>query len=306
MHIDFLGIQAFVAVAECGTFGLAAARLHLTQAAISHRMRKLEESLGVQLIVRTSRGISLTQAGEAMLPRARLSMAQLEESWALGRRHGQQAPAWVSFACLPTVASGVLPALLEQVKLSQADLQVRVFDSSPSEILELVQARTAAFGISIGSVVAPGFSSQTIAREAFVLACPQDHSLAQRPSVAWSDLQEQRLIRISLPSGNSATIDDSLGPARQGLRWGLEVQRTAMALQMVRAGLGLTVVPALAVHADDGVACVPLRSPEVSRSLVLLTVPGVALQGSESAMAQALTELIRQRLAAHLSQAGPI
>jgi DNA-binding transcriptional LysR family regulator len=119
-------------------------------------------------------------------------------------------------------------------------------------------------------------------------------------------LQEQRLIRISLPSGNSATIDDSLGPARQGLRWGLEVQRTAMALQMVRAGLGLTVVPALAVHADDGVACVPLRSPEVSRSLVLLTLPGVALQASESAMAQTLTELIQQRLAAHSRQARPI
>ncbi|MEI7786179.1 MAG: LysR family transcriptional regulator [Betaproteobacteria bacterium] len=296
MHIDFLGIQAFVAVAECGTFGLAAARLHLTQAAISHRMRKLEESLGVQLIVRTSRGISLTQAGEAMLPRARQSMVQLEESWALARRHGQQAPAWVSFACLPTVASGVLVDLLQQVQLAHPDVQVRVFDSSPSEILELVQARTVAFGISVGSVVAPDFASQTIAREPFVLACPKDHPLAALQSVDWAQLQEQRLIRISLPSGNSATIDDSLGPAREAPRWGLEVQRTAMALQMVRGGLGLTVVPALAVKADDGVACVPLRAPEVSRSLVLLTAPGVSLQAPERLMAETLSGLIRQRL----------
>lgn len=298
MHIDFLGIQAFVAVAECGTFGLAAARLHLTQAAISHRMRKLEESLGVQLIVRTSRGISLTQAGEAMLPRARQSMTQLEESWALGRRHGQQAPAWVSLACLPTVASGVLVALLLQVKREHPDLQVRVFDSSPSEILELVQARTAAFGISIGSVVAPGFSSQAVAREPFVLACPADHPLAQRPSVDWSDLQGHCLIRISLPSGNSATIDDGLGPAREKLQWGLEVQRTAMALQMVRGGLGLTVVPALAVNADDGVVCVPLRSPEVTRGLVMLTASGVMLQPPERFLAETLTGLIRRRLGA--------
>ena len=296
MHIDFLGIQAFVAVAECGTFGLAAARLHLTQAAISHRMRKLEESLGVQLIVRTSRGISLTQAGEAMLPRARLSMVQLQESWALGRRHGQQAPAWVSFACLPTVAGGALVDLLQQVKLEHPQLQVRVFDSSPSEILELVQAGTAAFGISIASVTAPGFASQTIGREPFVLACPKSHPLAQRTSVDWSDLQEQQLIRISLTSGNSATIDESLGPIREGLRWSLEVQRTAMALQLVRGGLGLTVVPALSAQTDEGLTCVPLRAPEVSRTLVMLTASGASLQASERQMADTLTGLIRQRL----------
>src|SRR5881398_3091426 len=89
VQIDFLGIQAFLAIVECGTFGLAAARLHLTQTAISHRMRKLEDSLGVQLIVRTSRGVSLTQAGEALLPRARNSVRQLEESCEIVRKHGQ-------------------------------------------------------------------------------------------------------------------------------------------------------------------------------------------------------------------------
>lgn len=91
MAIDFLGIQAFLAVAECGSSALAAERLHLTQTAISHRMRKLEESLGAQLVVRTSRGIALTQAGEALLPRARAPLEQLEASCDAARRHGQGA-----------------------------------------------------------------------------------------------------------------------------------------------------------------------------------------------------------------------
>ncbi|MEJ8840649.1 LysR family transcriptional regulator [Ramlibacter sp. AN1133] len=72
MPIDFLGIEAFLAIAECGSFSLAAQRLHLSQTAISHRMRKLEETLGVQLVLRTSRGIALTPAGNRLLPRARL------------------------------------------------------------------------------------------------------------------------------------------------------------------------------------------------------------------------------------------
>ena len=126
MHIDFLGIQAFLAVAECGTFGLAASRLHLTQAAISHRMRKLEEALGTQLIVRTSRGVSLTQAGEALLPRAKQSLRQLEETWDVVRKHGRSAPAWVSFGCLPTVqhhAQGDL-VFFEQEDLARLHLHI--------------------------------------------------------------------------------------------------------------------------------------------------------------------------------------
>jgi DNA-binding transcriptional LysR family regulator len=294
MQIDFLGIQAFLAVAETGSFGQAAASLHLSQTAISHRMRKLEDSLGVQLIVRTSRGISLTQAGEALLPRARHSLRELGESCEVVRRHGQDAPHWVTFGCLPTLASGLLAPLLQQVRAAHPQLPVRVFDSSPAEIVELVQARTAAFGITLDHPVAAGLSARSIAREAFVLACPRDHALAVRDSVGWAELTGQPLIRISLPSGNSATIDEGLGALREGLHWVYEAQRTAVALKLVRSGLGLTVVPRLAVQDEDGVAVVPLRDPEVGRTVVLLTRQGEPLDGLERFIADAAIELIRQ------------
>ncbi|RYY60128.1 MAG: LysR family transcriptional regulator, partial [Comamonadaceae bacterium] len=263
MSIDFLGIQAFLAVAECGGFGQAAARLHLSQTAISHRMRKLEDSLGVQLVVRTSRGVSLTQAGEALLPRARQSVRELEDSCEVVRRQGRDAPHWITFACLPTVAAGILAPLLDEAGAAQPQWPVRVFDSSPAEIVELVQARTAAFGLTLDQPAAPGLVARPIAREPFVLACPSGHALAARGAVGWAELQGQPLVRIGLPAGNSATIDGKLGPLREGLRWVYEAQRTAVALKLVRAGLGLTVVPRLAVQDEDGVAIVPLQDPVV-------------------------------------------
>jgi DNA-binding transcriptional LysR family regulator len=298
MPTDFLGIQAFLAIVESGSFGLAAERLHLTQTAISHRMRKLEDGLGVQLVVRTSRGISLTQAGETLLPRARAALRQLEESCEVVRRHGEDAPRWVSFACLPTLAAGIAAPLLQRARELLPDVPVRVFDSSPTEIVELVQSGTAAFGLSVARSPASGLASEAIAREPFVLACPKGHPLARADAVEWSQLQGQPLVRISLPAGNSATIDESLGALREGLHWVYEAQRTAVALKLVRAGLGLTILPRLAVGKDDGVAVVPLRVPEVNRMLVLLTRAGEELGGREQVLADAALELLRAAVAA--------
>lgn len=295
MQIDFLGIQAFLAVAECGSFGLAAGRLHLSQTAISHRMRKLEESLGVQLIVRTSRGIALTQAGDALLPRARMAVQQLAASFDAVRAHGQNVTHWVTFGCLPTVATGILVPLLRDGRQAQP-AQVRVFDSSPVEILELVQARTASFGITLLQPVPQALAMQPIAQEPFVLVCPQQHPLAAQPAVEWAELEGEPLIRISLPAGNSVTIDLSLGILRERLHWRYEAQRTAMALEMVRGGLGLTFVPRLSVQSGRGLAVVPLRGPEVKRTLALLTRADAALSQAEQFFADAACGLIRAAL----------
>lgn len=298
LPIDFLGIQAFLAIAETGSFSLAAARLHLSQTAISHRMRKLEESLGVDLLVRTTRGVSLTQAGEALLPRARAAVQQLDASLDTVRRHREEAIRWVSIGCIPTVAAGILVPLLRAAAQAHAGLPVRVFDSSPLEILELVQAGTAAFGITLPQPASATVTLQPIAEEDFVLACPAGHRFAGREDLAWSELETEPLVRISLPSGNSMTIDESVGALRERLHWRYEAQRTAIALEMVRGGLGLTLVPRLAVRPATGIVTVPLRSPEVRRTLALVTPAGQALAGPERWLADTAATLIRQELAA--------
>ena len=298
MQIDFLGIQAFLAVVESGSFAMAAARLHLSQTAVSHRMRKLEESLGVELVVRTSRGIALTEAGNALLPRARSAVQQLEVSFDDVRRHGRDVTRWVAFGCMPTVAVSILVPLLRRAAERFPHVQVRLFDSAPVEIAELVQAGTVAFGVTLAQGVPEKLAAQPVAREPFVLACPADHPLARRSSVDWSELPGQPLIRISLPSGNSMTIDDALGPLREQVRWRYEVQRTAMAVEMVRGGQGLTVVPRLSVRAGEGVAVVPIAGPEITRLIVVATRPGAELRAEESFLAETAMALVREHIAA--------
>ena len=298
-QIDFLGIQAFIAIVEHGSFQLAATELHLSQTAISHRMRKLEESLGVKLVARTTRGIALTDAGRALLPRARSAVHELALSCETVRKHGQNAVDWLAFACLPTVAAGIMTPLLQACRTQWPDTPVRVFDSSIPEITELVESRTAAFGITVLQSGRAELAVERIADELFVVVCAASHHLARaaaRP-VRWADLQDEPLIRISLPSGNSMTIDDALGPLRDQLRWRYEAQHNGMALDMVRGGLGLTVVPRLSVPADAGLCALAIEAPAVTRTLCVVTRRDAVLDARDAWVRDRAVALVRERLA---------
>lgn len=303
MRIDFLGIKAFLAIAESGTFALAAKRLYLTQAAVSHRIRKLEEALQVRLIVRTARGVSLTQAGEALLPRARQSTALLEQSLRDIEHLRDDARRWVTVACIPTVLSGIVGPVMNAVEERFPELRIRLLDTSPGEVVELVQSGEAAFGITVDSVPATGLEVTPIGREPFLLACSRKHPLSRQTHVRWQELRAEKLIRIGLPAGNIQVIDGTLNALQDRIEWSCEVQRTALALQMVRCGIGSTIVPALAATVDPGIAYLPLHEPAIWRRLTSIATPALAsaswtTEGIASLQALFISA-IHARLAAH-------
>lgn len=296
MQIDFLGMHAFLCIVEQGGFLPAAAHLNLSQTAISHRIRKLEDGLGTQLLIRTTREVTLTDAGRALLPGIRNAVRELEKSCEALRQHSQAAPKWLAFGCVPTLAASQLPSPLRRLSRSYPDVAVRVFDDSVNEIVEHVESKVVAFGISPPP---PGRSSLAIdvfAEEPFLLACPAGHRLASRKNVSWADLMDEILIRISLPAGNSTTIDEALGERRTRFRWGYEAQRTVLALDFVAAGLGLTVVPALSIGSVPGVVAVPLAEPAIVRRLSVITRRGAVL----SPVAQALRDMVIEEIRSNL------
>lgn len=301
MQIDFLGMQAFLAIVEQGGFQQAAAHLNLSQTAVSHRIRKLEDSLGVTLLARTTRDVTLTDAGRALVPRVRAAMREFELSYDTLRQHSRNAPRWLAFGCLPTLASHCIAPALRRFGQMHPEIAVRVFDNSIQEIAELVQAGTTDFGISVAAPNRHGLAVEQFAQEPFVLVCPAGHRLARLRSVRWDQLTDEVLVRISLPAGNSATIDDALGERRLRLRWAYEAQHTALALNFVREGLGLTVVPCLSIAVAQGLAVRPLQQPAVTRKLAVLTRRGTALSGP----AQTLRELVVEELRAGLPGGAP-
>src|ERR1700761_4540440 len=133
MKVDFLGLEAFLTIAERGSFGRAAAKLNLSQTALSHRMKRLEGDLGTKLLTRTTRQVSLTPAGTALLPRARELIDDLSTSLEDIQRQSREAQRQLAIGCLPTIAIHHLPPVLSEFSIAFPDVLVRILDNSANE-----------------------------------------------------------------------------------------------------------------------------------------------------------------------------
>lgn len=302
MALDFLGLEAFLSISERGSFRKAAAHLNLSQTALSHRMRKFEEGLGLRLLARTTRQVTLTPAGLDLAARARGPVEALAEALAELRARAGTGQQSVTIGCLPTIAVHHVPQLLATFAESHPGVTVKVFDNSASEIAERVARGEAEFGITIVSANRWDLDITPLLTEAFVLACPAGHPFATRAHLAWSELEGVALVRVAPHTGNRALIDEALGARREAMDWRYEVQHLATAISMVEAGLALAVVPRLAVDAAGSarVVAVPLRDPGVVRRLGVVSRRGVPL----SPPAEALLALLRRRFRAAPPAAG--
>ncbi|KAA2235442.1 LysR family transcriptional regulator [Salinarimonas soli] len=273
MRIDFLGLHAFVAIAERGSFQQAAAHLNLSQTALSHRMRKLEDDLGVRLLARTTREVALTPAGLDLLPKVKAMIDDLSASLDALRLQGRARQERLAIGCLPTIAAGRLPAALERFRRAHPDVNLRVYDNSATEIAEHVASGIIEFGVTLVASHRWDFDTTLLAREPFVLVARDDAALPPGGAASWTELQGLPLIRISPHTGNRMLIDDALGSRREALSWRYEVQHVSTAIALVRAGLGMTVVPRLALESTDatGLRVLSLRNPGVSRPLGIVS-----------------------------------
>jgi DNA-binding transcriptional LysR family regulator len=294
MRIDFLGLEAFLSIADHGSFHRAAANLNLSQTALSHRMKKLEDDLGIKLLTRTTRHVALTPAGVDLLPKARRLMSDISDSFDELRQQGKARQDRLSIGCLPTIAVHYLPPILRELRKNFPDLNIRIFDNSKTEIAELVHRGEAEFGITIVAADRWDLEITPLMKEAFVVICPKGHPLAGKATVSWSALEDQPLVRVSAQTGNRQLIDAALGARREDMTWRYEVQHVVSAVGLVRAGLGLAVVPQLAISPADfaGVVIIPLRHPTVSRTLGVVSRRGVPL----SPAADALLGLLRKHV----------
>jgi len=293
MKIDTLGVQAFIAIADNGTFIRAADSLHITQTALSRRIQNLESFLGVKLVERTTRSVALTQLGRDFLPQARRLLTDLATALVEIRETGKSLRGDVTIACVPTVGVHYLPRIIQQYSALHPDNRIKILDHASSQVASAVMRREAEFGINMQGAHDPELSSVPLLKDRFVLVCRRDHPLAKKKQVAWKQLEPHALILAGHESGNRPLLDTALEEQEVTLRSFYEVQRSSTAMGMVAEGLGAAVVPGLAVQegAYPSLAVIPLVQPVVSRTLVLLSRTKAHLTPA----AQALYDLIRKQ-----------
>ena len=301
MRIDFLGLEAFLSIAERGSFQRAAAHLNLSQTAISHRMRKLEEDLGLKLFARTTREVTLTRAGIEFLPKARKALAELEQSFDELKQQGAKRRERLDIACLPAFAVNYLPPILSKFHKLQPRVQVRIFETPSAAIADLVQSGEAEFGLSVVQTNRWDLEVETISASPLALTCPSRHALAKKRSVGWAELRNLPLIRVGSKTAIRPMIDDALGAARLPLNWQYEVQHVETAVNLVEAGLGYAIVPSIdvALHRGRGLVAVPLRAPRLSCTYGFVTRRGMPLSPPAATLRDLLIDEMKAKGGLH-------
>ncbi|MDQ1081752.1 LysR family transcriptional regulator [Pseudoroseomonas cervicalis] len=296
MAIDLDQLRTFVAVAEALSLTRAAEVLHLSLPAVSRRLSALEEELGISLMTRTTRRVALTQMGREFLPRARRLLDELEESLLGIRETAARRRGLITLACIPTAAYYFLPATLADFARRFPGVRVRVMDLSADGVIDMVASGGVEFGIGMEGAIVPEVEFRPLRRDPFVLACRRDHPLARRSRLRWADLESERLIGVSRRSGNRLILDRALLPLGIQPNWQYEAEHLSTSLGLAEAGLGVAVVPRLALPRSPHPILVArmLEAPRVERTTGVVVRRGV----TPAPATRTLLELLERRLTA--------
>lgn len=279
MDLNLRDMRAFVTVAHAGNFTRAAARLHLSQPALTVQIRRLEETVGARLFDRNSRSVELTQTGRELLPILTRSLADMEQALRDARALGDGSSGTVRLACLPTFAASALPDLIQafRKRVPQARFQVR--DVVASAVNALVRNEEVDIGLTGGHSVDATLDILQTGEDRLVIVCPKTHPLARKRSVTVDDFASMPLVLTAPGTSVRAVVDAALSNSRCTPDIACEPMYMMTAVAMVRGGLGISVLPASAreVHAERGLVTRPIDDPAFVRPIALVKKRGRTL-----------------------------
>lgn len=262
-------LKYLVALADLGHFGKAADTCFVSQPALSMQIMKLEQSLGIKLLERTNKSVLLTEPGIIIVKRARQILNQIEEVREIAKSAKDPYSGELKIGVFPTLAPYLLPLIVPKLAKEYPKLSFYLVEEQTSLLIEkLKQGKLHAAFLSL-PVMEKSFSSALLFEEEFFLATPTSHPLAKLKVVKQQDLDNKNL--LLLEEGHCMR-DQALSLCHR-----MQAHETknfrATSLEtlrhMVTAGVGITLMPALACSSSDTISYVPFSSPKPTRSIGL-------------------------------------
>lgn len=260
-------IEAFVAVAETGSFTRAAERRHMPQSALSTLVRDLEGALGLRLFDRTTRRVELTEGGREFLSAARGTLASLDAACRSARDHAARRRGRIVVAAPPLIAAAILPAAMAAFRETHPDVSLGLLDLRTDEIVEAVREGRAQCGIGTFAESEEGVDQTRLAEDE-IAAFGRD--LPDAATVPWSDLAARPLVTLTWESGIRALVESGLAAGAPGTTPAFEVAQITTALALADAGLGIAVLPTYAAALAGGLPARRLAAPVVARRISLI------------------------------------
>lgn len=279
LKFDLADLQAFTAVANLGSFRAAAESIALSQPAFSRRIDKLELALGVQLLDRTTRRVSLTTVGRDFARKAQQILDDLDGMLLGVEEVASNRSGLVTIACVPSATRYFLPHVVQRFHAQFPKIRIRIHDAHANEVLTVVAQGEADFGLNFIGRQESDIEFKALLQERFVLACRRDHPLAKKRNVPWSALGPYDYMSVGKNSGNRLLMDLALAHVPNRPQPVFEARHIQTLIGLVEAGLGIAAVPQLAMppSGSSDLVAVPLTNPVVLRQLGLITRRGRSL-----------------------------
>lgn len=292
MNYTLRQLRVFVAVAAQGSFSQAGQAIGLSQSAVSHSIKELEGEMGIRLLDRTTREVVLTEAGEQLASRLEHLLEELNNTLLDVRSYGQQRSGTVRVAASQTISAHLMPQCLAAGQVNYPEIRVMLRDRPQQWVLQSIRNAEVDFGIVIGPLHSDDLECEAILDEPFLLLCRKDDPLAQQQTIHWHMLNQRTLVLQDYASGSRVLIDEALRQQQVQAEIAQEIGHPATLYPMVEAGIGISILPALALPLPQGRPLMVRRIvPEINRTIMLVRRKNRSLTPA----AEAIWQEVRQQ-----------
>jgi LysR family hydrogen peroxide-inducible transcriptional activator len=243
-------LRYFVAVSEVGSFGGAARRCNVAQPSISQQILKLEDELGLKLFDRLGRGVVLTDAGEALLPRARRILAEIHDATDHLTEELDAGRGSLAVGAIPTIAPYLLPTAIERFVRLCPDAELTVREEMTPALVDALISAEIDLALVSRPIDHPAIRREVLFDEKLLLVVGRDNPLASRKQVELREIDGQDSVVLDEMHCLAQQFQDVCRAMRVEHRVACRATQLATVQRLVELNLGVGLVPQMAAEAD--------------------------------------------------------
>ncbi|HLT58684.1 MAG: LysR family transcriptional regulator [Limnochordales bacterium] len=286
-------LRYFLALAHHLHFARAAESLHITQPSLSQQIRALEEQLGVTLFERSRRHVALTADGEALLPYARQMVALADDALAEFAERGGLRRGRIRLGTTPTLGGHLLPGVINDFFAAYPGLELIITEDGSDRLARGLQEGRLDLALLVEDPGFHGLVFEPLVKERIVAALPENHPLTGRAALPLRELRGEGFIVCREGYHLRSLTLNACQAAGFAPRVAVSGTDVDTALRFVQSGLGVALVPEIAVRRTTGIAAVPLSDPPLERTIGIAYNPGRYLSRAAAALREFLRTALR-------------
>jgi DNA-binding transcriptional LysR family regulator len=292
MNVELRQLRAFIVVARFGSFTRAAELLNLSQPALTVQIRQLEQALGLKLFDRNTRTVELTRMGRDLLPVLTRLLGEVDQVVSTTREMAAVKYGIVRVAALPSVAATLLPPLIARFRRRYPQVQVTIRDSVVERINTMVRDETVDLGIGSELDADAALVTVPLFEDEMRAVVPTGHALAREEEVTLEGLIGEPLILMDTSSSVRRLTDRAFADLGHLVTPAYEPTYMSTAVGLVRAGLGIAILPSSAIELElePGLPSLRITNPHLRRPITLTLKAGRSLPPAAEAFRAMLLE----------------